>query len=209
MRRNKKSLTLLEVLIALVFLGAIFSFLLSSFASTIKISTKLSYIKSEAFARFHLHRRLVTLFLRLSSLQSQETSNFYTVIKEGQSSLELHFTVKGMIDPDPEFAVINHCILHLENEHLLLTVYPENAPTLSRQEILLADVASLQMQFYKQKLLIQQPDDIKKIPATSSIWNKEWKQLPHTLDLIVQRHNNLPLTFSFALVSKTYPVTYH
>ena len=141
MKRSKKSLTLLEVLIALVFLGFIFSFLMTTFSTTIKTSLKLNQIKSEAFSRFHVHRRLFLLFSHLGSLtKNEESFYFYTEKQPGKESPTLYFRIKGILDPDPEFSCINHCALQLQDNKLLLTFFSENNPSFIRQETLMNDV---------------------------------------------------------------------
>lgn len=210
MKRSKKSLTLLEVLIALIFLGFIFSFLMTTFSTTIKTFLKLNEIKSEAFSRFHVHRRLFLLFSHLGSLaKNEESFYFYTEKHPEKESPILYFSISGILDPDPEFSSINHCVLQLQDNKLLLTFFSESNPSLIRQEILMNDVSSIEFTFYKQKLWIEQSEQVKKIPLCSSHWSKEYRLLPHSLDISIQRQNQTFLILSFPLVSKTYPITYN
>jgi hypothetical protein len=209
MKYKKKSLTLLEVLVALVFLGFIFTFLLSTFSQTIKTSSRLKNIKTEAFSRFHVHRRLFLLFSHLGSLTKNKNSYFFYCDKHPYTSSSfLAFTINGILDPDPQFCGVNHCSLHLQDKTLFLTITPENNPSLTRQEILLHEVKSIDFTFYKQKLWIEHSEQIKKLPLVTHMWDKDLCLLPSSFDLKVERYNHPSLILSFPLVSKTYPITY-
>jgi hypothetical protein len=209
MKYKKKSLTLLEVLLALVFLGFIFTFLLSTFSQTIKTSSRLTNIKAEAFSRFHVHRRLFILFSHVGSLtKNKENTYFYCDNYPQSPSSYLAFTINGILDPDPQFCGLNHCSLYLQDRTLFLTMTPENTPTLTRQEVLLRDVKSIGFTFYKQKLWIEHSEQIKKLPLVTHLWDKDLCFLPSCFDLKVERDNHPPLVLSFPLVSKIYPITY-
>jgi hypothetical protein len=210
MNRIKKSLTLLEVLIALVFLGLIFTFLMTTFSTTIKTSIKLKQIKSEAFSRFDAHRRLFLLFSHLGVLgQDGHTSYFYTEKDPADDATRLCFSIKNILDPDPNFCFINHCILHVEDKKLLLTYYSDKNPSFVRQEVLLTGINCISYTFYKQKLWIEHSEQIKKIPFSSASWDKDYHCLPHSCDITVKKTDQTSLIFSFPLVSKTYPITYN
>jgi hypothetical protein len=210
MKHSKKSLTLLEVLIAFVFLGLIFTFLMTTFSSTIKASFKLNQIKSEAFSRFDTHRRLFLLFSHLGSLASDESVfYFYTEKKAEDTPLSLHFSVRGILDPEPDFCSLNHCILNIEDNKFLLTYFSDENPSLVRKEVLQEGVSSIDFAFFKQKLWIEQSEQIKKIPPVSSSWKKEYRILPYSLEITLKRQDQSSLILSFPLVSKTYPITYN
>lgn len=207
--KQKKALTLLEVLCAFIFLSLIFAYLMSTLSSSLKSSLKLRAIKTEAMERFKVHRRLFILFSNLGSITKDQASYyFYTEKIPGSDDPSLHFTVQKILDPNPAFSQILGCSLYVKDHKLILAQLPLKDPSLAREEILLKDVASIRWIFYKQKLLIEHAEQIKKIPGVSSEWEKEYCQLPQSLDLVIERANQSPLVFSFPLVSKIYPIVY-
>lgn len=177
--KQKKALTLLEVLCAFIFLSLIFAYLIHTLSSSLKSSLKLRAIKTEAMERFKVHRRLFLLFSNLGSITKDQASYyFYTEKLPGSNDPCLHFTVQKILDPDPAFSQILGCSLYVKDHKLILAQLPLKDSSVAREEILLKDVASIHWIFYKQKLLIEHAEQIKKIPGVSSAWKKSIASCP-------------------------------
>ncbi len=200
----KKAIILMELLVALVLIGAILSLLFNFFGNTLKFDRKVDLIRKEAIVREHLQIRLLHFFTSIvprSNLSNRATSSLFSL--DGESP-GLAAVFDNGIDPDPRFsgAVLGELILD-EQENLILSITPlsQDAKKCFRKELLLQQVKQLEFQFLSRK---------SEAHAASIEWLKAWPKdrwdIPPIVRVLVkQKEKDLAFAFSLPIAD---PITY-
>lgn len=146
-RKKTYSLTLLEVLIALVLAGLILGGLLSFFSQISKQQIQIKELKKTAMPIELMRQRLIHLFGQIE--QTDSLQFFYTLPHPDAVGPALFFSYQHNIDPDPDFCGNLKAMLYLNtNKQLCLATFAEKS---SRQEVLLDQIADCTFQFFDTK----------------------------------------------------------
>lgn len=206
--KKKQPFSLLEIIIGLSFLSIISVFLLSQLFSSVKLLTKTTEIKKTALTRAFIQERLSTLLSCiepcLEPVAEVSKSCFYT----GNSPQLLHFIFYQKADPDPLFSGFIQASLKLSNKQLLLEMHPfdSETPQSCRQEILLENVESMSLLFYKRPQALSSAPS--RLPEKLSSWGSDFPDLPLAFILDLTLSNDEHLTYTFYISSKIQPIYY-
>ena len=134
--RNKRSLTLLEVMIAFSLLSIILFFLLSPFKELAILSSRMGSASSHIMQTHRIRGKLMRLFSQIEDDFSFENEIVQCKTKIGT-------------DPDPDFSSSVKIKLYKNsNNELVLTTTATEAKK-ERQQILARDITKLTWTFYK------------------------------------------------------------
>lgn len=214
-KKKKHSFTLIEVALSFSILSIIILFLLSTFRSSIVLSSKVEKARHLIFSRYHIHERLSQIFFKVEScvnpLLEQGEAAFYT--EEGSEHTtpsSLYFTFDNGIDPEEAFTGFVYGKLFLQNHSLFLELWPakEKNSTKRRCEELFKNVESLSFTFYKRPTLMADSKDIKQCNE----WPTQYSDIPYCFTLSLKLKEALSiddsLDYSFYLSSKIQPIHY-
>lgn len=200
-RSVKRAIILMELLIALVLIGATLSLLFNFFANTLKFDRKVDLIRKETLTREHLQIRLLHFFTAIvpkSNLPDATDSPLYSL---EDNSVGLAAVFDNGIDPDPNFSGAVLGELGLDGQkNLVLSLHPLTAAAKKncRKELLLEQVQGLEFQFLSKK------------EAASFEWLKAWPKnrwdIPPIVRVIVKKKGK-EFAFAFSLPMAN-PVTY-
>lgn len=181
---RKRSLTLLEVIIALVLAAILLSTLFTFYRNLFVTRSQIQTSKNISLQRVLTQERLTQIFGKLlSEVEEEKGVIFYTAGHNKALSLILYFAYDNGIDPDPQYCGTVKALLYLSLEKkLTLLTLP------AREEILLEDVDSLFFAFF----------DIKEKSWQNS-WVSEAGKLPAMIKLLI---NEDPIVFFLPDASK-------
>lgn len=148
-KKNHKSLTLLEVTLAIFLAGLLLSTLWEFHMRSSVGHKKIQIAQSLLGKKIFLHQRLQNLFSQVAMPKHPGTlltpENSYGLY----SSLVLSY--KESADPDPSFNGLVQSLLYVDSKNrLCLASWPEN-PTKCRIEVLHDDIVDLQLSFFTLK----------------------------------------------------------
>jgi type II secretory pathway pseudopilin PulG len=150
-KKHKFSLTLIEVMIALVLTGILMSFLWQAYFGLQKQLYKIEEKKAESLASVAFQERVS----KLISWVSKEDPLLYTVENRHEPKM-LIFKAEMPVDPDPDFSGPLLCGLYLsENSELCITEWASEDKV--RSEVLMEKVSSFDTYFYEEKKKTWQP----------------------------------------------------
>lgn len=200
--KRKRTLLLLELLIALglasILLTIVFQFLISNS----KFNAKIELAQKTLWEQQHLQEKLSSLFT--TALPTTGESSFFTAEFPNEESMSIVCKFDAGVDPDPAFSGPNLGRIYLDSSHALrFTQWPIEKEG-HRTEILLEDVHSIEWEFLGHKF----DKDPQSIPIAGTwAWLKHWpKTTPGVPSIIrlriwrgidkkIQREPNLRIAF--------------
>lgn len=209
-KKRKKSFTLLEVLISLVFVSLIFTFLLHTFFSSIKMTNKIHLIEKKFNERFHLHQKLSVIFSKTSlayefCLEHNE-SPFFLEEKSGNPSLNFIFFEE--LDFEKDFTGPLKGSLKIENGDLILEVTPYKlGPGIKRKQILASNVKSICYSFLKPNSAVMTQENEAKENLVFS-WKEKTLSLPYMMKITLVKNESKADEYAFFLSQKPQPLYY-
>ena len=170
--KKKRSLTLIEVIVALgltaIVLGTLFTFYRQLFGT----KAELQKSKEIVFQRVWLQERLSQLFS--NALYKKEGSVFYTAHPSGSIGSALYLYFDNGVDPDPVYCNEVNGMIYLGDDKLLkLCIFPD------RLETLMEDVCSVKFSFFDddtKEWTTQWPHDKQDIPLMVKIFVTKEKE---------------------------------
>jgi len=160
-KKHKFSLTLIEVMIALVLTGILMSFLWQAYFGLQKQLYKIEEKKAKSLEAIVFQQRVS----KLISSVTKEDPLLYTLENRHQPKI-LIFKAEMPVDPDPDFSGSLLCGLYLsENNELSLTYWASEDKV--RSEVLMEKVTAFDTYFYDEKNKTWEP-----------IWPEHSKSMP-------------------------------
>ena len=209
-KKRKKSFTLLEVLISLVFVSLIFTFLLHTFFSSIKMTNKIHLIEQKLNERFHLQQKLSIIFSKTSlayefCLEHKEPPFF---LEEKSDNPSLNFIFFEELDLEKDFTGPLKGSLKIENGDLILEVSPYKlGPSTKRKTILASNVKSISYSFLKAISAVMTQENQSQENLVFS-WKKEALSLPYMMKITLVKNENKADEYAFFLSQKPQPLYY-
>lgn len=211
-RPSKRPIILMELLVALVLIGAILSLLLKFFSNTLQMDRKIDALRQESYSREHLQIRLLHIFTSIiprSSLPAATHASLYSLDEESSGIAAIF---DNGIDPDPRFSGAVQGKIYLdEKKNLFLSLHPLDGPkpTPCRKELLLQNIEKLEFQF-----LSKRSTEMSQAGFTHALasfeWRKTWPKdrfdIPSLIRVIAKMEEN-ELAFAFSLPFAD-PITY-
>lgn len=145
--RKKHSLTLLEVMIALILAGALLSSLLTFYSQISRKKLELIELKQSVLPVEKMRQRLNHLFAHAEL--NNHTQIFTTLPHSDALGSALFFSYDYGVDPDPDISGLVKGMLYLNDRHQLCLVTWGGSKT--RQEIFLESIDSLSFSFFDPK----------------------------------------------------------
>jgi type II secretory pathway pseudopilin PulG len=213
-RLQKRTFTLLELMIALGLTAILLTILFRFFAGSVRMDQKISDARASLYQRQHFQTRISSLCNAIaprSSLSVSSGSSFYTINEKKPGFVAIF---DNGIDPDPRFSgpVLGKVYIDPQS-NLMLVLWPlEKTETkLYRTEVLLSGVQSIHFQFLAQKSL--QNNDPKATSINSTLeWRTDWPKNRWDIPSIIRitlLHENQEISFAFMLPFIEPIVTYH
>lgn len=202
---KKRSLTLLEVMIALSLTAILLSVIFTSYRQTTISQAKLEKAKIEVLTNKTIEQRLTYIFSHLTSEKQHnnnktegESSPLYTLSLPTSKGVALILEYDNGIDPDPSFSHHIKSELYLSHkEELCLTTYSHTG--LARREVLKEDISELKFSFF----------DPSAHQTHTSYWDFNQEDLPPiiTLNLGIKNKKE-PLEFAFFIPDSKEEILY-
>lgn len=136
MQMHKRPILLLELMIALVLLGAISAFLFTTYRDLSLAKTVLKKERKEIFDRLKLQLRLCQVLSQLKTVEQKSPHSYL-------------FTYDHGSDPDPHFVGLVDGHLHLSGQRLVLISTSKQGVT--RQEILSENINTFELKFFNRQ----------------------------------------------------------
>ena len=180
---DKRSFSLLELLISFSIIILIISSLLAYLRNSTIAQHRLQQVEREVFGRAYLLQRLRPLF---SHLDHEYREDFAMYTETIATNLCLSFYFQNKVDPVKPFSGTIKGSIYLQGKQIVLEMQslPLNKDSIKRVEILLKDVEDLEFTFFS----FQEKEPKKR---RSSSWPREGK-LPDAFSLTLthrkQRH---------------------
>lgn len=153
---KKRSLTLIEIMIALGLAGLLLTTLFSFYQQLFITRAQLQKSKEVATQRIWVQERLIQVFSQIATEVEEDLGLAFYLGKEAsaQSSV-LNFYYDNGMDPDPHYSGVIKAMLFLnQKKELLLQLSP------SRKEVLMEGVKDLQVLFFDPK---------------EKVWGSDWE----------------------------------
>lgn len=211
LKKRKNAFTLIEVALSFSILSIIILFLLSTFRSSIVLSSKAEKARQLIFSRYHIHERLSQIFFKVEScvnpLLERGEGAFYTEqSSEYTPPSSLYFVFNNGIDPEEDFTGMVYGKLFIENHSLFLEIWPmkDRNSKKKRCEELFRKANSLSFTFYKRPTLIS---DSKELTLFDK-WPIQYSDIPYCFTLLLKLEDTTSIEYSFYLSSKIQPIHY-
>ncbi len=207
-KSSSRSFILMELLIAMVLVGAVLTLLIQFFSNSLRMDLRMDTLRKELYTRQHFQVRLSHVYTSITPRSNlpppSSGSSFYTL--EGDSPSLVTIFDNG-IDPDPSFSGAVQGKIHLDQEgNLILYLQPlgQSPPCPFRKEILLTHVEQLEFQFLAKSFS-------ETVPAHTSFgWRSTWPKTRWDIPSLIRmrtRQNGKDLAFAFSLPFAN-PITY-
>jgi len=205
MKKRKKSLTLLEVIIALSLASILLTTVFSTYYQITVAHRKLEKAKEAVLSNKIIQQRLCYIFSHLSfekkinsSTQTESIPPFYTSKLPDSKEIALILEYNNGIDPDPSFCGNIKSELYLTHENeLCLMSYSLNG--MKRKEIFKENISRWQMTFF---------EPLSKDPHTHS-WDFEKEGAPPIVEIELFLNQEIePLIFTFFLLEAEEEIIY-
>lgn len=204
MKKQKRPLTLLEILISFVLASFIIGVLLFSLKTSVQIHAKTQQAKSDILSRGAVQQRLDALLFHLApSAPTKPNSPVKTplFLKDDKGKMELHFFFEQGIDLEPAFCGNLEGVLGLGLDHTLCLTLSSQKTRESRKEILMDSVEDLSFAFLSQ-------DDKGTFKETQE-WESEGSFPPQAIKMTTVISPSKKLEFVFWLPLHPKPILYH
>lgn len=204
MKKQKRPLTLLEILISFVLASFIIGALLFSLKTSVQVNAKTQQAKSDILSRGAVQQRLDALLFHLApSAPAKPNSPVKTslFLEDDKGKMELHFFFDQGVDPEPAFCGNLEGILGLGLNHTLCLTLTSQKTGESRKEILMDSVEDLFFAFLSQ-------DDKGTFQETQE-WKSEGSFPPQAIKMTAQIPPSKKLEFVFWLPLHPKPILYH
>lgn len=193
---KKRSLTLLEVIVAFTLFSMIFGLFMQLFHSTILLQTTFCKIEKNVLDKFYVYQTLQELIHQFKQTTLQGEKPLFYTINDDQKGFCLIFFTNNELDADSFFRGKNKHTFYVENKALYLeTTSESNQAVSSRKKLLLGSVDQLDLLFYGEK-------------ETTKAWSKETKAPPKAMEFTLVRKKKETLRYPFYLSLKKEPITY-
>lgn len=173
MKKNKRYLTLIEVLLSFGLIAMIVGSLLMYLRRVIFLQAKLQLVEKEVLSRAHIQQQLHYLF---SHVEYGEETEFFTVVEE--KNPELHFYFDNKVDIDGFFSGTVKGIIRKRGDELVVEIRPLIADQMMREWVIARGIASLSWRFISL-------NGISTI-ASSQLWPRGSHSYPDIFSLIVE-----------------------
>jgi Tfp pilus assembly protein PilE len=193
MRGQKRSITLLEIMIALTLAGILLAVVFNTYRHITLSHIKLEKAKVEVLANKMISQRLITMLSNLNidrpstqDKKTESTSPLYTLSLPESAYLTLNIEHDNGTDPDPSFCHHVKSVLFLSRHHqLCLVTYSSNGE--QRKEVFKENISEMKLQFFD-------PSEKEWMPS----WDYNNKKLPPMLKLsLFSKQKEPPLEFAF------------
>lgn len=214
MKRQRRYITLLEMLIAMILVSVVLSAALYFYGYVIHVNQATEEVERSNFAMRYLQDRLSYVFTFAAHPKKKEQFFFnptplHGLFKDGTSALI--FTYDNGINQNTPFSGLVLGCLYVDKAGVLrLTTWPDRKdwdesklPPL-HQEVFLDNIEGLSFEFYALPL-----KDSPVVPGTwVAEWKRDYKKLPGMVKVLVKRQG-VPLTFAFPIPAEEATLIYH
>lgn len=173
MKKNKRYITLIEVLLSFGLIAMIVGSLLMYLRRVIFLQAKLQLIEKEVLSRAHIQQQLHYLF---SHIEYGEGAEFFTVVEKKDP--ELHFYFDNKVDIDGSFSGTVKGIIRKREEELVVEIRPLITDQVMRECVIAEGIDSLSWRFISF-------NGISTI-VSSELWPRTSRSYPDIFSLIVE-----------------------
>lgn len=222
-KRNKRYMTLFEVLIAMSLLSLLLVVIFGFFRELSTLNTLTKQTTKEAFQKRYAESRLFYTFSNVvNENQSGRSFHFFTTKDEVSPFPSLVFTFQNGPCIDTRYGGDVLARLYVDQEHhLCLAIWPiemdpetkEDIRFQYKQEYLLDDIQDFRFSFFTPPDTANdvEPDENNKL-SNAGEWVEEWskdlKEMPVIVKLQVKFGSNQDEVFAFVLPSSKHPITF-
>lgn len=206
MKIRKVPFTLIEMVISIGLTVIIMSSLSFFYWQVSTINRLMDKTQNEAFQKLYVENRFSQIIPHINSAKDTTTDSIFFMsnesrppFKPGTPSLVFTFDNGVKLDKEMSYLVVGRLFLDDKNR-LILAMWPapkrwkENEPIPMTKEVLMENVETLSFSFYE-------------APLWSTEWNKEEKELPALLKIIIKRDKE-ELQYVFPVPNSKKFITY-
>lgn len=173
MKKNKRYITLIEVLLSFGLIAMIVGSLLMYLRRVIFLQAKLQFVEKEILSRAHIQQQLHYLF---SHIEYGEKTEFFTVVEEQEPAL--HFYFDNKVDIDRFFSGTVKGIIRKRGKELVVEIRPLIKDQVMREWVIAKGIDSLSWRFISFNGL--------STVVSSQLWPKGSGSYPDIFSLIVE-----------------------
>ena len=184
---KKRSLTLLEVMIAMSLAAVLLGFLFQLFFRLSQANIVLEKGKERLLSRQAMHQRLSIAMSKTVKAEKSDEPSLFTLRESIDGSTALAWKVAQPIDRDPAFSGNQMHLLYCHKPQGLCLSTWSRDQTERRDEVLLGGVESIALQFFEDE---------------NGEWQEGWiskDKRPEMVKLIVKEKEHPPETFVYFL----------
>ena len=203
MKKQKRPLTLMEVIIAFTLASFVIGALLFSLKSHVLVRAKSEKAESDIMQRGAMQQRLDALLFSLTSPQQNSPKEHLKTpmyLKNEKDKPTLHFFFNNGVDPQPDFCGEVEGILDLKKDQTFCLTLKSRESAATRKEVLLRNVQAVNYAFLSQ-------DDQGGFTA-KKVWEEKEPEPPFALKLTAKFAAKKDLDFVFWLPIYCKPFVY-